>query len=144
MYENNSSEKQVVVVGISERGLIIAKKLVVFIESISKIKTKLGYLEIDKDSPYNKEVVLNLEEKEYAGKVVILVDDVLSSGKTLMYSAKHFLTTPLTKLSILVLVERNHNRYPIKADYVGLSLATTLKEYINVELKGGGKGVYLS
>jgi len=85
-----------------------------------------------------------LEEKEYAKKVVILVDDVLNSGKTLMYAAKHFLTIPLSKLSTLVLVDRNHNRYPIKADYVGLSLATTLKEYINVELKGINKGVYLS
>ena len=85
-----------------------------------------------------------MEEKEYVKKVVILVDDVLNSGKTLMYAAKHFLTTPLNKLSTLVLVDRNHNRYPIKADYVGLSLATTLQEYINVELKGANKGVYLS
>ena len=87
---------------------------------------------------------MSLEEKEYAQKVVILVDDVLNSGKTLIYAAKHFLTTPLKKLSTLVLVDRNHNRYPIKADYVGLSLATTLQEYINVELKGANKGVYLS
>ena len=85
-----------------------------------------------------------MEVKEYANKVVILVDDVLNSGKTLMYAAKHFLTTRLTSLSIMVLVDRNHNRYPIKADYVGLSLATTLQEYINVELKGTNKGVYLS
>jgi len=57
---------------------------------------------------------------------------------------QHFLTTRLTSLSILVLVDRNHNRYPIKADYIGLSLATTLQEYINVDLKGADKGVYLS
>jgi pyrimidine operon attenuation protein/uracil phosphoribosyltransferase len=61
-----------------------------------------------------------------------------------MYSAKHFLITPLKRLAIMVLVDRNHNRYPIKADYVGLSLATTLQEYINVELKGANKGVHLS
>ena len=144
LYENNVSEKEIIVVGISERGLILAKKLVSFIEKISKIKTKLASLELDKDNPYNKEVTFNLEEKEYAEKVVVLVDDVLNSGKTLMYAAKHFLTTPLTKLSILVLVDRNHNRYPIKADYVGLSLATTLQEYISVKLKGLNKGVYLS
>ena len=144
LYENNVSEKEMIVVGISERGLMLAKKLVVFIQEISKIKTKLAHMELDKDNPYNKEVVLNLEEKEYAEKVVILVDDVLNSGKTLMYAAKHFLTIPLSKLSTLVLVDRNHNRYPIKADYVGLSLASTLQEYINVELKGVNKGVYLS
>jgi len=124
--------------------LILAKKIVIHIQEISNIKTKISYLELDKDNPYNKEVSLNLEDMEYANKVVILVDDVLNSGKTLMYAAKHFLTTRLASLSIMVLVDRNHNRYPIKADYIGLSLATTLQEYINVDLKGAEKGVYLS
>ena len=144
VYEQNSAEKEIIVVGISERGLILANKLATHIQEISKIKTKIAHLGLDKDNPYNKEVTLNLEEKEYTGKVVILVDDVLNSGKTLMYAAKHFLTTPLTRLAIMVLVDRNHNRYPIKADYVGLSLTTTLQEYINVELVGADKGVYLS
>ncbi len=144
VYEQNSTEKEIIVVGISERGLILAKKMAALIKEISKVKTNIAHLELDKDNPYNKKVTLNLEEKEYTGKVVILVDDVLNSGKTLMYAAKHFLTTPLTKLAIMVLVDRNHNRYPIKADYVGLSLATTLQEYINVKLKGADKGVYLS
>jgi pyrimidine operon attenuation protein/uracil phosphoribosyltransferase len=144
VYEKNSAEKEIIVVGISERGLILAKQLVGHIHEISNIKTKISHLELDKDNPYNKEVSLNLEEKQYANKVVILVDDVLNSGKTLMYAAKHFLTTRLTSLSIMVLVDRNHNRYPIKADYIGLSLATTLQEYINVDLKGADKGVYLS
>jgi pyrimidine operon attenuation protein/uracil phosphoribosyltransferase len=75
---------------------------------------------------------------------VILVDDVLNSGKTLMYAAKYFLTTPLARLSTVVLVDRTHNRFPIKADYVGLSLATTLQEYVNVDLTKGEEGVYLS
>ena len=144
VYEKNSAEKEIIVVGISERGLILAKQLVGLIQEISNIKTKIAHLELDKDNPYNKEVSLQLEEKEYASKVVILVDDVLNSGKTLMYAAKHFLTTRLASLSIMVLVDRNHNRYPIKADYIGLSLSTTLQEYINVDLKGTDKGVYLS
>ena len=144
VYEKNSAEQEIIVVGISERGLILAKQLVGHFQKISNIKTKIAHLELDKDNPYNKEVSLNLEEKEYANKVVILVDDVLNSGKTLMYAAKHFLTTRLTSLSVVVLVDRNHNRYPIKADYIGLSLATTLQEYINVDLNGADKGVYLS
>ena len=144
VYEKNSAEKEIIVVGVSERGLILAKQLVVHIQEISNIKTKISLLGLDKDNPYNKEVSINLQEKEYANKVVLLVDDVLNSGKTLMYAAKHFLTTRLSSLSIMVLVDRNHNRYPIKADYIGLSLATTLQEYINVELKGADKGVYLS
>ena len=144
VYEKNSAEKEIIIVGISERGLILAKQLAAHIQKISKIKTNLVHLDLDKDNPYNKEVVLNLEVKEYTNKVVVLVDDVLNSGKTLMYASKHFLTTPLKRLAIMVLVDRNHNRYPVKADYVGLSLATTLQEYINVELKASNKGVYLS
>ena len=144
VYERNSAEKEIIVVGISERGLILAKKLVIHIQKISNIKTKISSLELDKDNPYNKGVSLRLAEMEYTNKVVILVDDVLNSGKTLMYAAKHFLTTRLISLSTLVLVDRNHNRFPIKADYIGLSLATTLQEYISVDLKGAEKGVYLS
>ena len=144
VYEKNSAEKEIIVVGISERGLILAKELADHIHKISNIKTNISHLELDKDNPYNKEVSFNLKEKDYTNKVVILVDDVLNSGKTLMFATKHFLTTRLISLSVLVLVDRNHNRYPIKADYVGLSLATTLQEYINVELKGADKGVYLS
>ena len=135
VYEKNLAEKEIIVVGISERGLMLAKQLAVHIQEISKIKTKLAHLELDKDNPYNKKVALNLEIKEYTNKVVVLVDDVLNSGKTLMYAAKHFLTTPLKRLAIMVLVDRNHNRYPVKADYVGLSLATTLQEYISVVLE---------
>ena len=85
-----------------------------------------------------------LDEVDYSNKVVVLIDDVLNSGKTLMYAAKHFLTTPILKLSTVVLVDRTHNRFPIKADYVGLSLATTLNEYVNVKLDGEEQGIYLS
>ena len=144
IYEKNSAEKEIIVVGISERGLILAIKLVSHIQEISNIKTKISHLKLDKDNPYNKEVSLSLDENEYVNKVVLLVDDVLNSGKTLMYAAKHFLSTRLTSLSIMVLVDRNHNRYPIKADYISLSLATTLQEYISIDLKGSDKGVYLS
>ncbi len=144
VYEENLSEKDMVIIGISERGLILANRIGPIIQDISKIKIKISQLNLDKDNPYNKDVLLDMEVEEYKNKVVLLVDDVLNSGKTLMYASKHFLTTPLKRLAIMVLVDRNHNRYPIKADYVGLSLATTLKEYINVKLEGKDKGVYLS
>jgi pyrimidine operon attenuation protein/uracil phosphoribosyltransferase len=144
VYELNAKQKEIIVVGIASRGLILAKQLAKNIEAISAIKTTIGHIELDKDNPYNKEVSINLTSDDYLDKVVILCDDVLNSGKTLMYAAKHFLTTPLAKLSTVVLVDRNHNRYPIKADYVGLSLATTLQEYVTVSLAGQEQGVYLS
>ena len=143
IYENNLVEKEIFIVGISDRGFILANKLNIIINQISDISIKLGRLDLDKEEPYNKKVSLNISEEEFAESVIILVDDVLNSGKTLMFATKHFLNKPLSKLSVLVLVERNHNNYPIKADYVGISLATTFQEYVKVDLSGSNKGIYL-
>jgi pyrimidine operon attenuation protein/uracil phosphoribosyltransferase len=144
IYENNSKENKIVIVGVSGRGEVLALELSKVINQISSIKTKLGTIHLDKDNPHQNEITINLDVADYTNKVVVLIDDVLNSGKTLMYASKHFLTTPLSKLSTVVLVDRTHNRFPIKADYVGLSLATTLQEYIRVVLDGKGQGVYLS
>ena len=144
IYEKNSTEKEIIIVGVSERGLILAKQLATHVNEISTIISIVAYMEFDKNTLYNNLVSFSLKDQEYSNKVIILVDDVLNSGKTLMYAVKHFLKVPLISLSIMVLVDRNHNNYPIKADYIGLSLATTLQEYINVDLVGANKGVYLS
>ena len=116
-----------------------AKKLT----EISAIEVKLSTIKVDKDNPFYIDIEVDISEKDYKNKVLILVDDVLNSGKTLMYGAKYFLSVPLKKLSTIVLVDRNHNRFPIKADFVGLSLSTTLKEHISVELEKN-VGIYLS
>ena len=144
IYENNLKEKDVVIVGISGRGEILADLLSEVLNRISSIKIKLGVIHLDKDNPYNSQITTNLKEIDYSNKVVILVDDVLNSGKTLIYASKYFLTTPLVKLSTVVLIERKHNLFPIKANYVGLSLATTLQQYITVSLERDSMGVYLS
>ena len=144
IYENNLKEKDVVIVGISGRGEILANLLSEVLNHISSIKIKLGVIHLDKDNPYNSKITTNLKEIDYSNKVVVLVDDVLNSGKTLIYASKYFLTTPLVKLSTVVLIERKHNLFPIKANYVGLSLATTLQQYITVSLERDSMGVYLS
>ena len=144
IYENNINELNIVIVGISDRGSILAKELMKVIEKISNINVTIGRIDLNKKNPYDKTANINLSEIDYKNKVVILCDDVLNSGKTLMYSSKIFLSTPLKKLSTVVLVNRNHNLYPIKSDYVGFSLSTTLKEYVNVDLTTANKGVYLS
>ena len=143
IYEQNYKEKEIIIAGIANRGVLIAKKIAEKLAKISSIKIKLATIKVDKDNPYNKDIEVDISEKEYKNKVLILVDDVLNSGKTLMYGAKYFLSVPLKKLSTIVLVDRNHNRFPIKADFVGLSLSTTLKEHISVELEKNA-GVYLS
>lgn len=142
IYEQNYKEKEIIIAGIANRGVLIAKRIAEKLAEISNIKLTLAIIKLDKENPYNN-IEVDINEKEYKDKVLILVDDVLNSGKTLMYGAKYFLSEPLKKLSTIVLVDRNHNRFPIKADFVGLSLSTTLKEHISVELEKN-EGVYLS
>ncbi len=143
VYEDNFSEKEITLVGIGEQGLLIAEQVKIHLNNISKLKTNVLKINVDRDKPFNK-VSSELSKNEYSNKVIILIDDVLHSGKTLTYSFKNFLDTSIKKMSVLVLVDRNHNSFPVKANYIGLSLSTTLKEYIEVVLKGKNKGVYLS
>ena len=120
----------------------MASKLGEEISKISSIKVNLVVLNINKDNPI--EVNLSFDLKSLSNQVVVLVDDVLNTSKILMYSCQFLLTINLLKLNTVVLVERLHNSYPIKANYVGLSLATTLQNYVTVILEGNRKGVYLS
>ena len=143
IFERNHIESEIVVVGIQKRGVELAKRISKVIISISDIKVIEATVKLDKDNPFDSDLVFNLTATDIENKVVILVDDVLNSGKTLMYAASEFLTVPLIKLSTVVLVNRNHNRYPIKSDYEGMSLSTTLQEHINVVF-GKEDGVYLS
>jgi pyrimidine operon attenuation protein/uracil phosphoribosyltransferase len=142
IYENNFDEKELVIVGVGEKGFLLAEELSNNLSKISAISPLLTRLDINSNKSSDKSTVLS--EKNYKNKVIILVDDVLYSGKTLMYACKNFLNTSVKKMSVLVLIDRNHNSYPIKADYVGVSLSTTLKEYIKVILLGKNQGVYLS
>lgn len=143
IFERNYSEKEIVIVGIEKRGVELANRISKVVSSISDIKVVKATINLDKDNPYNSDIKCSLPSSEIKDKVVLLVDDVLSSGKTLMYAASEFLSVPLLKLSTVVLVNRNHNRYPIKADYEGMSLSTTLQEHINVIFEKE-EGVYLS
>ena len=142
IYEDNTQHDSIYLIGICGRGEILASKLGEEISKISSIKVHLVVLNINKDNPI--EVNLSFDLKSLSNQVVILVDDVLNTGKTLMYSCQFLLTVNLLKLNTVVLVERLHNNYPIKANYVGLSLATTLQNYVTVILEGNRKGVYLS
>lgn len=145
IYENNYSEKNIIIAGIAPNGYILAKRIDDVLKKISPIKTTLIEIKINKENPVGTDIKISLSEKELKNKVIILVDDVLNSGKTLIFGAKPFLTTPVKRLTTVVLVDRGHNRYPIKADFVGLSLSTTLQEHISVEIgKKGKEAVYLS
>jgi len=133
-----------VIAGIAANGFLLSKRIADVLQSISKIKVQLAEIRFDKEDPFSTAVEAPLSNKELKNKVVVLVDDVLNSGKTLIFGAKLFLNAPLKRLTTAVLVDRGHNRYPIKADVVGLSLSTTLQEHITVELKKGKEVAYLS
>lgn len=144
IYENNYDEKSIVIAGIAANGYVLAKRIADVLQKISDISVKLAEIRFDKEDPFTTAGSIPLSDKELKNKVVILVDDVLNSGKTLIFGAKLFLNAPLKRLTTAVLVDRGHNRYPIKADVVGLSLSTTMQEHITVELKKGRDVAYLS
>lgn len=143
VYEMCSDEREIVIAGIAENGFRLAKQIAVILSGISPIKTQVIEIRINKEQPLETPQV-SVELKSLEGKTVIVVDDVSNSGRTLMYGVKYFLEFPVRAIHTLVLVDRDHNRYPIKANFVGLSLATTLQEHITVELGAGDEAaVYL-
>src|SRR5690554_1077426 len=131
VYETNVDESEVVIAGIVENGFILAQKLKVEVEKISPIKVQLCKVIIDKKNPITP-ITTSLKTEEYQNKSLLLVDDVLHSGTTLIYGVKHFLEVPLKQFKTAVLVDRNHKKYPIKADFKGISLSTSFNENINV------------
>lgn len=143
LYENHSQYDELVLCGIQTKGTLLAELLKSELEAISPLKITYGEVAIDKESPSMKPTQINLEVSDYQGKAVVLIDDVLNSGKTLLYALRPFLTVSVKKLSIAVLVDRSHKRYPIHCDVVGLSLSTSLQEHVTVDLSENNFAVYL-
>lgn len=144
VYENNFNEKSLLVVGIDGNGYKVASLIAERLREISDIKIQLGKIKINKDEPWKGEPQVDFDEKDFINKTTILVDDVLNSGKTLIYAVRLFLDKPVKKLNTVILVDRSHTRFPVKADFVGLTLSTTLQEHIEADFsKKGNEAVYL-
>lgn len=143
IYEANVDEKQIVIAGIDGGGLQFAKKIRSVLQKITQANIVLCKVMMNKRDPLKSGVSTSLTEEEYKDRSVVLVDDVLNSGTTLIYGVHHFLRTPLKQLKTAVLVNRNHKKYPVKADYKGISLSTSLQEHIHVEFKAKNDAVYL-
>lgn len=145
VYENNFEEDEIILAGIYDKGYQFAQLLETELSNISKINIKLIKVELDKVSPLQSEVKLNCEFSELENHTIILIDDVLNTGRTLAYSLKPFLNLNIKKLQTAVIVDRNHKNFPISADYIGYALSTTLQEHIEVVLnKEQELGVYIS
>ena len=143
IYESNLDEKEIIIIGIKKNGYTYAKKISNYLKKISKIEINLISIHINKKNPirvYSTSSDLN----QIKNKSVVLVDDVLDSGKTLIYGVKFLLEFTVKKLKTAVLVNRNHKNFPVKADFKGISLSTSINEIISVELNNKNEGVYLS
>ncbi len=132
--ENNFQEDELILIGIRENGYQWAQQLGDIIKEIGEMSIEVGTISMNKDQPVQEEVVLDNELSELSDKVIILIDDVTNTGRTLMYALKPFLQILPRKLLTAVLVDRQHKSFPVSPDYVGLSLATTMQEHITVEL----------
>ncbi|MET4083505.1 pyrimidine operon attenuation protein/uracil phosphoribosyltransferase [Pedobacter sp. UYP30] len=143
--EDNLNEKEIVLAGIWERGYKVGLRLQKVLQEISQLKVVLLRIDLDRESS-KLVATTDLDEKVWKNKVIILVDDVLNSGKTLAYGLGVFLNTPHKKIRTVVLVDRSHKIFPIATDYVGLELATLLKEHVEVvmDVEGQEDRVYLS
>ena len=143
IYETFVDEDTIVLAGISKNGYIFAEKIAKSLTAISDIKIILCEVYIDKINP-NSAISTSIPKEEYENKGLILVDDVLNSGTTLAYGIKHFLEVPLKKFKTAVLVDRNHKKYPVKADFKGISLSTSLQEHVQVVFEKEESYAYLN
>ncbi|KAB1159509.1 phosphoribosyltransferase [Tenacibaculum aiptasiae] len=142
IYESNSSENEIIIAGIANNGYLFAEKIVEVLSKISTLNPVLCKVSIDKKNPITP-ITTSLKVNEYENKSLVLVDDVLNSGTTLIYGVKHFLDVPLKRFKTAVLVNRNHKKYPVKADFKGISLSTSIKEHVTVEFKENETIAYL-
>ena len=131
IYETFIDEEEIVIAGIATNGFVFAKKIADSLNTISPLKVSLCEVQINKRNPESA-VITSLTKEEYSNKGLVLVDDVLNSGTTLIYAVRHFLDVPLKKFKTAVLVDRNHKKYPVKADFKGISLSTSSLDNVEV------------
>lgn len=137
----SEDEAPLVIIGVRQSGMVIAEKIGALVKPYLKAPVQVISVSLDKHQP--TEVILS-EAVDFTGKNVLITDDVTNSGHTLLYALKPLLAFFPKRIQTLVLVERMHKHYPIKADYVGLSVATTEQDHIQVEVENGEVlGAYL-
>lgn len=142
IYENNFKEKSLVIAGIDGQGYVLAKLLAKEVEAVAEIEVNLVKVSLDKLAPQQGEVTLDCDIKSVKKKCIIMVDDVLNTGRTLAYGLKPFLDTEVKKIETAVLVNRSHTLFPIYPQYTGYELSTTIKDHV-VVLLGKESAVYL-
>jgi pyrimidine operon attenuation protein/uracil phosphoribosyltransferase len=145
VYEKNLDEPEIIFAGVYDRGYLFAKLLYHEFQRIANIPAFLITINLDKFSPIQSDVSLDCEIDFVKGKTIIIIDDVLNTGRTFAYALRPFLKTEVKRLQTAVLIDRGgHKMFPLSADYSGYELSTTIRQHIHVELADEEKfGVYL-
>lgn len=142
IYESNADQPEIILAGIFNRGKVVAQLLEAELKQIAPFKIQMAEVHIDHQKPSDAHVS---DEVDFDRKVIILVDDVANSGRTLLYAMKPLLEYLPLKIQTAVLVDRTHKSFPVVIDYTGHSLSTTLQENILVEIEGSDIiGAYLN
>ena len=142
IYETFADQQEVVIASITSNGYVLAQKIGQVLNEITESNIILCEVKINKVHPANP-ITTSVAPEVYQNKCIVLVDDVLNSGTTLIYGVKHFLEVPVKKFKTAVLIDRNHKKYPVKADFKGLSLSTSLKEHVQVVFESQNDHAYL-
>ena len=129
----SGDEAPLIIIGIRTSGMAVAQRICTLLQPYINVPVKIISVSFDKQIP--KEILLS-EPIDFTDKNVLLVDDVINSGKTMLYALKPLLNYYPQRIQTLVLIERMHKLFPVKPDYVGLSLATTMDEHIHVSVNG--------
>ena len=135
--EANGENQTIIIAGIVDNGYAVAQRIVHHLKANSSKEILSCEIEIDKKNPHNP-IQTTLAAKDYTNKYVVIVDDVLHTGTTLIYAVRHFLSVPLKQCKTAVLLDRNHKKFPIKADFKGVSLSTSINENVAVQVKPKG------
>lgn len=132
--EANGENNTIIIAGIVSNGYAVAERIAYYLKSNSKKNILCCEVKVDKKNPHNP-IQTSLDAKDYTDKSVVIVDDVLHTGTTLIYAVRHFLNVPLKQCKTAVLLDRNHKKFPIKADFKGISLSTSLNENVIVQVR---------
>lgn len=142
--EKNFEEPEIILAGINNNGMTFARLLLEELKMITRQTITLTRLSLNPANPVSSEVRLEIPIEQVRDKVVIIADDVANTGRTIFYACKPFMVTLPKRIEAAVIVDRTHKSFPVNVDYVGLSLATTLLENIDVRIRDVEEyGVYL-
>lgn len=137
--EHSFEEVKLVIVGIAGNGLVLANRIAEVIRLNSTQELEVVQLQLDKDNPLGSPINLGMQLQELDGQTVVLVDDVINSGRTMQYALMKILERPVKSVKTVALVDRLHRRFPIRADFVGVTLSTTLKDRVEVTFEGAAE-----